>query len=292
MDLIFCGTLFPASRIIPHGVLRTRIRFHHLLLFQQIPYRAIPPSPSNSPIGHPAPPHPGSGLRRLFSNSTLQNPAHTYSSAGNYTVTLTITNTYGNSTIQKPNYITVTPASTFLSGWSYRKLHTISGSASGDLTDYQVRFKVYNTTGTDIGENVYLGSNVKPDFSDIRFTTPDNTPIPYWIQETGSNYALVWVKVPSIPTTGTKMYLYYGNPFASSLCDGAATFLFFDHFAGTAVNTTRWTKSGDVTVAGSVATLNAPDEKSTSIPGLWGKHGARYPNLDGSLHLWPGRVWR
>ena len=32
------------------------------------------------------------------------------------------------------------------------------------------------------------------------------------------------------------------------------------------MNTTRWTKSGDVTVAGSVATLNAPDEKLTSVP--------------------------
>ena len=71
---------------------------------------------------------------------------------------------------------------------------------------------------------------------------------------------------PSIPTTGTKIYLHYGNPYASSLSDGAATFLFFDHFVGTAVNTTRWTKSGDVTVAGSVATLNAPDERLTSVP--------------------------
>ena len=140
------------------------------------------------------------------------------------------------------------------------------GHPPGDLTDYQVRFKVYNTTGTDIGENVYLGSHVKPDFSDIRFTTTDNTVLTYWVQETGSNYAIVWVKVSSIPTTGTKIYLYYGNPSASSLSDGAATFLLFDHFDGTAVNTTRWTKSGDVTVAGSVATLNAPDETMTSVP--------------------------
>ena len=135
-----------------------------------------------------------------------------------------------------------------------------------DLTDHQVRFKVYNTTGTDAGENVYLGSNVKPDFSDIRFTTTDNTLIPSWVQETGSNYAVVWVKVPSIPTDGTKMYLYYGNPAASSISNGDATFLFFDHFNMGSVNTTRWTKSGDVTVSGSIATLNAPDETLTSVP--------------------------
>ena len=165
------------------------------------------------------------------------------------------------------DYITVTSPPLFLSNWSYRKLHTISGSASGDLTDYQVRFTVYNTTGTDFGENVYLGSNVKPDFSDIRFTTTDNTPIPVWIQETGSNYAIVWVKVAlPFPLPERRILWLPESICIVVLSDGAATFLFFDHFVGTAVNTTRWTKSGDVTVAGSVATLNAPDEKLTSVP--------------------------
>ncbi|MDH7510119.1 MAG: DUF2341 domain-containing protein [Methanolinea sp.] len=158
-------------------------------------------------------------------NATTQNPTHTYSVAGNYTVTLTVTNSYGSSTTRKTNYITVTPPPPFLSGgWSYRKLHTISGSSSGDLTDYQVRFTVWNITGTDSGENVYLGSNVTPDFRDVRFTTTDNTVLPSWIQETGSTYAIVWVKVPSIPTTGTQLYLYYGNPSAPSASDGDATF--------------------------------------------------------------------
>ncbi len=40
--------------------------------------------------------------------STVQNPSHTYSSAGNYTVALTATNQYGNNTNTKSNYITVT----------------------------------------------------------------------------------------------------------------------------------------------------------------------------------------
>ncbi|MDH7511307.1 MAG: PKD domain-containing protein, partial [Methanolinea sp.] len=112
-------------------------------------------------------------------NATTQNPTHTYSAAGNYTVTLTVSNSYGSSTIRKTNYISVSNPPPFLSGgWSYRKLHTISGSPSGDLTDYQVRFTVWNTTGTDSGENVYLGSNVTPDFRDVRFTTTDNTVLP------------------------------------------------------------------------------------------------------------------
>ena len=184
------------------------------------------------------------------------------------------------------------PPPPFLNGWSYRKLHTIAGSTSGALTDYQVRFKVYNTTGTDTGENVYLGSNVKPDFSDLRFTTNDNTVLTYWVQETGSNYAVVWVKVPTIPTTGTQMYLYYGNPSAPSLSNGDATFLLFDHFDAGSVNSARWTKSGDVTVSGSIATLNAPDETMTSVPVFGVNTALVYPSLDQYCSLGPGRVWR
>jgi len=172
-------------------------------------------------------------------NATVQNPAHTYTAAGSYTVTLTATNSFGSNTTQKSNYITVTPPPPFLPDWSYRKLHTISGS-SVPLTDYQVRFKLWNTTGTDTGENVYLGNNVTPDFRDIRFTTTDNTVLPYWVQETGSNYAVVWVRIPSIPTTGTQVYLYYGNPSATSQSNGDDTFLFFDDFSESAINSTKW----------------------------------------------------
>lgn len=42
-------------------------------------------------------------------NSTLQNPVHTYSTGGTYTVTLTTTNAFGTNTKTKTNYITYSP---------------------------------------------------------------------------------------------------------------------------------------------------------------------------------------
>ena len=45
-------------------------------------------------------------------NSTVQNPAHVYSTAGNYTVTLTVTNSVGSNTIAKSNYIKATAPTT------------------------------------------------------------------------------------------------------------------------------------------------------------------------------------
>jgi len=94
---------------------------------------------------------------------------------------------------------------------------------------------------------VYLDSHVNPDFSDIRFTTPDNTLIPYWVQETGSDHAVVWVRVPSISTEGTDLYLYYGNPAVSSLSNGEETFVFFDHFEGNGIDTAKWQLAGSGT---------------------------------------------
>ncbi len=50
------------------------------------------------------------------STSTAQNPSHTYSAVGSYTVALTATNSYGNNTCTKTNYITATippPAANF-----------------------------------------------------------------------------------------------------------------------------------------------------------------------------------
>jgi PKD repeat protein len=44
--------------------------------------------------------------------STVQNPLKNYSTAGTYTVSLTVSNSYGSNAVTKTNYITVTPSST------------------------------------------------------------------------------------------------------------------------------------------------------------------------------------
>ncbi|MBP1928332.1 C1A family cysteine protease/subtilisin family serine protease [Methanolinea mesophila] len=175
-------------------------------------------------------------------DNTSRNCTFTYTNPGSYSVSLTIRNAsgYSNTTVVS-NYVTASPPMPFLSGWSNRKIHTITGSPAGDQTDYQVRFKVYRTSGSDSGENVFLGSGVKPDFSDLRFTTSDNTPFPYWIQETGSDYALVWVRIPSIPSAGTQIYLYYGNPSAPAVSSGESTFVFFDDFNDNHLDSAKWT---------------------------------------------------
>ncbi|WP_181391222.1 DUF2341 domain-containing protein, partial [Methanospirillum stamsii] len=136
----------------------------------------------------------------------------------------------------------------FMSGWSYRKIHAIGGSPDGDLTDYQMRFVVWRTDGTDSGENVYVGSNVREDYGDLRFTTIVGAQMPYWIESVGANSAVVWVKVPAIPRAGTQVVMYYGNPSASSASNGKSTFEVFDDFESGSLDTSLWSNTAGYTV--------------------------------------------
>lgn len=123
-------------------------------------------------------------------------------------------------------------------GFGYYKTHTISGSADGALTDYQMRVTAHKGSGADSGESVYLGSNVEDDFDDVRFTSSDGaTDLSYWkdastlVSGTSCGF---WVSVPSIaasPST-TDIRVYYGNASAADASDIAATMLGGDDFRG------------------------------------------------------------
>jgi len=139
-----------------------------------------------------------------------------------FTESLSITDAY---TMQYGNWLT---------GWLYRKSHEIEGSTVGELSDYQVRVKVHYGVGTDSGEDVYLNEHCRTDFGDVRFTSDDGvTEIPYWMEEkVDGDYAIFWIKVPSIPASPDKatIYIYYGKSDAMTTSDGDATFLYFADF--------------------------------------------------------------
>lgn len=118
----------------------------------------------------------------------------------------------------------------WLTGWQYRKSHTITGSA-GAGTDYQVRITVHRTTGTDLNESVYVGTNCKTDFGDIRFTDDDGvTLLDYWMEESDSSSASFWVEIKQSLDSDVDIFFYYGNSAATSISNGSATFIVFDDF--------------------------------------------------------------
>jgi len=107
--------------------------------------------------------------------------------------------------------------------WAKRKPITIDNSLNpSTLIDHQVKI------------NINYDSDMKPDFSDLRFTSSNGvTLIPYWIETySPSTSALAWVKVPNIPaSSSTTIYMYYGKSSAISTSSGRTTFSFFDDFA-------------------------------------------------------------
>ena len=110
-------------------------------------------------------------------------------------------------------------------GWNYRRTVTIDNTSGSALTDYQVKIDLSGLT------DPFIFGNANSDGSDVRITSDDGvTEIPFWIEEWNVSLmqAIIWVKVPSIPTSGATVYLYYGNNAATSAGNGSNTFSLFD----------------------------------------------------------------
>lgn len=128
-------------------------------------------------------------------------------------------------------------------GWAHRKSHVVT-SATGAGTNYPVRIVVHYGSGTDSGNDVYLGGNSNTDFSDIRFTDNDETTaLDYWMEsETDSSQAVFWVEIADdIGSSNATIYLYYGNSSATTASNGTNTFTMFDDFNDGSLDGSKWT---------------------------------------------------
>ncbi len=149
--------------------------------------------------------------------------------------------------------------SELLDEYARRKSITLSNSGSA-LTNYQIEV------------DVTYDSDMQADFDDIRFTGSDGaTELDFWLEsKTDSTSAVFWVEVPSIPNGNSTIYMYYGNSSVTSSSNGDNTFLLFDDFNGTSLDTNKWTitkqmGTGTITVTGGTLTLNAPGGSANNV---------------------------
>jgi hypothetical protein len=118
--------------------------------------------------------------------------------------------------------------------WHWRMPMTIS--SAGSLSDYQLKITV-NTA------SLVAAGKIQASGDDIRFTDSNGiTLINYWI-ESGMNTAstVIWVRVPTITTGTSTVYMYYGNASAPAASNGDATFMFFDDFESGFTPGVKWT---------------------------------------------------
>jgi hypothetical protein len=169
------------------------------------------------------------------------------------------------------NYTFTNVSVNWLISGSNNNITFMNASVNLDSLNINKSILSYNISAVgnyQVAINLTYDSDMQPDFSDIRFTWYNasdgtETEIPYWVESKNDTYwAYFWVKVPSIPasSTTTTVYVYYGNTsVVSSQSNGDSTFLFFDDFIGSSLNSTKWSNTtvgqASISVSGGVATL-------------------------------------
>lgn len=105
-------------------------------------------------------------------------------------------------------------------GYSFRRRIPITNGSGSNQTDYQHQLTLDTSSLISTGK-------MQADCDDNRFTNLAGTLLEYWIEPNTCNTAttLIWVKVDTIPTSGTDIYWYYGNPSAIGVSSTSQTFV-------------------------------------------------------------------
>ena len=137
------------------------------------------------------------------------------------------------------------PISWWNSTWPYKIPFNLTVASGSTGPDFQFKLTL---NSSNVGPGWNWSNECVSNNSRIRFVNgSENLELPYWIQNCSvSGQTMdVWIKSDtSITTSGTIVYLYYGNPTASLNSNGTATFDFFDDFSGDLSKWTRHITSG------------------------------------------------
>ena len=158
--------------------------------------------------------------------------------------------------------------------WGKRQRVRISNNATSTYTNEQVKM------------TIPYDSEMKSNFDDLRFTdSSGTTSIPFWIESyTTSASAIVWVKLPTLPASGTSdIFMYFANSSASYAGVGTSTFSFFDDFEDN--NITEY--SGDTSLYANSTTFNY--ERTYGLAPSTGNTGAQNTSGIGQVSAGVGR---
>src|SRR3989339_153790 len=142
--------------------------------------------------------------------------------------------------------------------WLYRQNISISNSGS-TLTNYQIPVIVNTQTLISAGK-------LQSSCQDLRFASSSGTALPYWVEiGCNSTSTTVWVKVSSVASGSSTIYMYYGSSGAAAGSSGTNTFTFFDTFDS--FNTSTWTTTGTQVVTSSEITVSTGAVYSNAAAG-------------------------
>ncbi len=105
----------------------------------------------------------------------------------------------------------------FNDSWQYRQRITLTNTNSSNQTYVLVKI----LTNTDLSALVSAGK-LQSSLNDLRFTDSNGKLLSYWIEDATNNSVDIWTVIPSVPSSGTSVYMYYGNPAAPAGSDLSA----------------------------------------------------------------------
>lgn len=141
--------------------------------------------------------------------------------------------------------------------YTYRVQAVSSGfsNSGGGCWQWRVPVTISNFI-PDHPTRVALVANaaIKSDYSDIRFfDATTGRELPHWLEGVGSSFPAAWVRTGQNNT----VYMYFGNPSATSASNGKAVFEVFDDFNDGQIDSALWTLlSGNGSITESGNTLN------------------------------------
>jgi hypothetical protein len=164
-----------------------------------------------------------------------------------------------------------------LAGWAYRKAITVNHTDDGAQTNYQMKLTINHGDGADTTGLVYLNHHALNWPTDIQITASDGTTaVDFWREESDATDGTWWIECPSIAAGETWTgYIYYGDVDATdvsgTLAAGEATFIFFDDFNDSSLDTNKWTNAtgvaegaGTVVLTGGAAQVNLYSKNKVS----------------------------
>lgn len=149
--------------------------------------------------------------------------------------------------------------SSVCAGTSYTyQVRAISAGFSrsgGGCWQWRVPISISNFV-PDLPTRVSLSANpaIRTDYGDVRFLdATTGQELPYWLEGVGGYNTYAWVRTGQNNT----IYMYFGNPSATSASNGKAVFEIYDEFDDGSIDPNLWTLlPGNGTIAESGNTLN------------------------------------
>ena len=106
--------------------------------------------------------------------------------------------------------------------WHYRQLFPISNTSGSNQNDMVVKINLDTSLLISSGKT-------QSSCNDIRLTDTTGNILQHFITQCNTQMTNVYVKIPTIPSSGSEVYLYYGNSTATNI-ETSDIFTYFDGF--------------------------------------------------------------